>query len=181
MQHDHSSPRFHAALITLHWLTLLLMVGAYACIELRELYPRGSDLREAMKSWHYILGLSIFAVVWARLLVRMLGRIPNITPPLPKWQSYATHLSEFAIYVFMVAMPLLGWLTLNADGKGIGLFGLQLPTLIAADKVLAEQLEDIHGTIGEVGYFLIGVHAAAALYHHFIRRDDTLMRMLPRR
>jgi cytochrome b561 len=155
------------------------MVGAYACIELRELYPRGSDPREALKAWHYSLGLSIFAVVWLRLLVRVLGRIPSITPPLPKWQSYAAHFSEFAIYVFMIAMPLLGWMALNADGKTAGMFGFQLSTIMAPDKATAEQLEDLHGTIGDIGYFLIAAHAAAALYHHFIRRDNTLKRMLP--
>jgi cytochrome b561 len=58
---------------------------------------------------------------------------------------------------------------------------LELPALIGENKALAKQVEEIHETIGNVGYFLIGIHAAAALFHHYIQRDDTLARMLPSR
>jgi cytochrome b561 len=78
-------------------------------------------------------------------------------------------------------MPILGWLTLSAKGKVIPFFGLELPPLIGADKALARSLEDIHETIGTLGYYLIGLHAAAALFHHYITHDNTLWRMLPRR
>jgi cytochrome b561 len=61
------------------------------------------------------------------------------------------------------------------------LFGLQLPALIGQDKALSRTLKDIHETIGTVGYFLIGLHAAAALVHHYLLRDNTLLRMLPAR
>jgi cytochrome b561 len=78
-------------------------------------------------------------------------------------------------------MPILGWLTLGAQGKPIPFFGLQLPALTAADKDLGHTLEGIHETIGTLGYYLIGLHAAAALFHHYWTRDNTLRRMLPQR
>jgi cytochrome b561 len=59
------------------------------------------------------------------------------------------------------------------------LFGLSLPPLVAPDKGLAEQVETLHVTIGVAGYWLIGLHAAAALFHQYVLKDGTLRRMLP--
>ena len=174
-----NSVRYGSLLIALHWLMLLLIVLVYACIELRELYPRGSDIRNALKTWHYLLGLSVFILVWVRLAVRLTSSTPPILPAPPRWQVRTAHLSEFAIYVFMIAMPLLGWLILSAENEGLSFFGLQMPALVGANKQLAEQVEEVHELIGNVGYFLIGIHAAAALFHHYVQRDNTLARMLP--
>jgi cytochrome b561 len=165
--------------MSLHWLMLLLIVAVYACIELRVLYPRGSDIREALKTWHFMLGLAIFALVWLRLLARFLVPVPEIVPRPPRWQLFVAHLTELAIYLFMIAMPLLGWAILSGENQSVPFFGVQLPALIGENKALAKQLEEIHETIGNVGYFLIGIHAAAALVHHYIQRDNTLVRMLP--
>jgi superoxide oxidase len=76
-------------------------------------------------------------------------------------------------------MPLLGWLILSAEAKPIPFFGLELPALIGANKDLAKRIEEIHQTIGTLGYLLIGAHALAGLYHHYIARDNTLRRMSP--
>jgi cytochrome b561 len=173
------SAKYGSLLISLHWLMLLLIVAVYACIELRVLYPRGSGIREALKTWHFMLGLAIFALVWLRLLARFLGPVPEIVPRPPRWQLRVAHLTEAAIYVFMVAMPLLGWAILSGENQPVPFFGVQLPALIGENEALAKQLEEIHETIGNVGYFLIGIHAAAALVHHYIQRDNALVRMLP--
>lgn len=176
-----NAARYGSLQIALHWLMLLLLVAVYACIELRELYPRGSEIRIALKTWHFMLGLAVFLLVWVRLAARIFGLAPPISPRPPLWQLRVAHGAEFTIYVFMIAMPLLGWLILSGEGEPVPFFGLQFPALIAPNKELAKQLEEIHQTVGNIGYFLIGVHAAAALAHHYIRRDDTLLRMLPPR
>ena len=81
----------------------------------------------------------------------------------------------------MVGMPLLGWFAVSAKGDPILFFGAPLPMLIGADQSLYRTLKDIHETIGTIGYYLIGLHAAAALLHHYVMRDNTLMRMWPKR
>ncbi len=58
-------------------------------------------------------------------------------------------------------------------------FGLELPPLIAPNKEVAETVEEVHETFGKIGYFLIGLHALVAIAHHYLRRDNTLVRMLP--
>ena len=85
-----------------------------------------------------------------------------------------------ALYLLMIAMPLGGWLILSASGKPIPFFGLELPALVAENQALADQVKEIHEIGGTAGYWLIGLHAAAALFHHYIQRDNTLRRMWPR-
>lgn len=164
--------------IALHWFMLLLLAAVYACIQLRELYPRGSDIREGLKTWHFMLGLSVFALVWIRLLARWRTPLLSRTPGLARWPAAAGHI---ALYGLMIAMPLLGWLTLSAEGDAVPFFGLVLPPLATPDKALAERVGGLHETLGVAGYWLIGLHATAALFHHYVLRDATLRKMIPRR
>jgi cytochrome b561 len=180
MNWKNTTDRYGSLSIGMHWLMLLLLVAVYACIELREFYPRGSDLREGLKTWHFMLGLCVLALVALRLAIRLMaGPAPSIRPAPPVWQQRLAVLMHLALYVFLVAMPLLGWLTLSASGKPVPFFGLQLPALVGADKALAGSLKEIHETTGTIGYYLVGLHAAAALLHHYGMRDNTLRRMLP--
>lgn len=162
--------------IALHWLMLILLAAVYACIELRELYPRGSDIREGFKTWHFMLGLSVFVLVWIRLIARWRTPWLAVEPGWTRWAAAAVHL---ALYAGMIGLPLLGWLVLSAGGDAIPYLGLSLPPLIAPDEALAGQLKDLHATIGEAGYWLIGLHALAAVFHHQVLKDGTLRRMLP--
>ena len=180
MSWRHTKYHYGSLSVGLHWLMLLLLVAVYACIELRELYPKGSDPREALKAWHFMLGLSVFVLVWLRLLAaRMAGSAPLTEPDPPKWQKLSAKLMHFALYFLMIGMPLGGWLLLGAAGKPIPFFGLELPALVGESKSLAALIKEIHEVGGTVGYFLIGFHSAAALFHHYVQRDNTLRRMLP--
>lgn len=171
--------RYGALSIAMHWLMFLLLIGVYACIELRELYPKGSDPRDAMKTWHFTLGLTVFSLVWLRLALRLFQVTPVIAPPVPGWQHTLSKLVHFALYAMMICLPLAGWAILSGEGKPIPFWGMHLPALMAENKPLAENIEEIHTTVGQAGYFLIGLHTVAALYHHYFMRDNTLRRMLP--
>jgi cytochrome b561 len=181
MTWKNTAARYGLLSISMHWLMFVLLIAVYACIELRGNFPRGSDMRMALKTWHYMLGLSVFFLVWLRLLFRMLAPNPVIDPPLPSWQTGLSKLMYVALYLFMFGMPILGWLMLSAEGDAVPFFGMHLPSLIGPDKPFAKTLEEVHETIGNIGYFLVGIHTVAALYHHYIRRDNTVLRMLPRR
>ena len=172
--------RYGSLSIGMHWLMLLLLVAVYACIELREFFPKGSDVREALKTWHFMLGLSVFVLVWLRLAMNLTAPTPQIVPKPATWERLSARLMHVALYVLMIALPLAGWLLLSATAKPIPLFGLQLPALVSENKDLADVLKEIHETGGTIGYFLIGLHATAALFHHYVRRDNTMTRMLPR-
>ena len=171
--------RYGTLSIAMHWLMFLLLVAVYACMELREFYPKGSDPREALKSWHFTLGITVFGLVWLRLALRLFQAVPAITPQPARWQDILGKLVHLALYAFMIGMPVLGWLILSGEGKPVPFYGLELPGLIAENEALAESIEEIHTTIGELGYYLIGLHTLAALFHHYFLKDNTLKRMLP--
>jgi cytochrome b561 len=169
------------ASIALHWLTVLLFVAAYATMEFRDVFPKGSAPREAMKSWHYTAGLSIFLVAWLRLLLRALTPSRASEAAMSRWQVLASTLTHLALYGLMIGLPLLGWLILSAEGDPIRFFGFDLPALIGPNDGLAEPFEESHEVIARVGYGLIGIHVLAALVHHYLLRDATLTKMLPAR
>ena len=181
MNMKNSTIRYGSISISIHWFMLLLFIAVYASINLHEQYPKGSDLRQALMTWHFMLGLLVFVFVWLRLAVRFSGPTPLIRPALPRSQEISSKLLHLALYMLMIGMPITGWLLLSAAGKPIPFFGLQLPALIGENKDLANQIKEVHEFVGTTGYYLIGLHAVAAFYHHYVKRDNTLTRMLPDR
>ena len=169
--------------IALHWLMFILIVAVYASIELRELFDKGTATRDAFKMWHFMLGLSVLALVSIRLIARIMGgSAPDIKPEPAKWQNNLAKLVHVILYGFMFAMPIAGWLILSSAGKPIPFFGLELPRLASKDLDFAKTIKELHEIAGEVGYYLIGLHAAAALFHHYFLSDNTLKRMrLPKK
>lgn len=163
----------------MHWGVLLLIVGVYGTMEWREFVPKEDPLRGTLRTWHLSLGLIVFASVWLRLLLRAIEPTPAITPPLPAWQELPGRVMHWALYAMMIVLPVTGYLMGNADDRTVSFFGLPLPRLIGPDKALGELLEEIHEIVANAGYFLIALHSAAGLFHHYVQRDTTLVRMLP--
>lgn len=177
-----SSPdRYSKLSIALHWLMLLVMIAVFATIELRTNFPRGSDIREGMKMWHFMLGLSILVLVLVRIVARLTTPAPAELPGEPAWRRLASKATHLALYALMLGMPLAGWTILSAEGEPIPFFGMELPPLVAPDKDFAHQVEELHELGGTIAYWLIGLHALAGLFHHYVLKDKVLLRMMPRR
>ena len=181
MSWKNTETRFGTLSISLHWLMLILIAAVYACIELKGNFPKGSDIREGLKQWHFMLGMAVFALVWLRILARVIAPTPKIQPPPAPLQDKLAKLMYLALYLLMIGAPLAGWLILSAFGKPIPFFGLELPPLISENPDLGSQIKDLHELAGTAGYWLIGLHALAAVYHHHVVRDNTLRIMLPER
>jgi cytochrome b561 len=166
--------------IAFHWLTLLLLIAVYATMEFKDIYPKASPGREAIMMWHYMLGLTVFGITFLRIAARLAGERPQIVPEPPAWQNKLAAAVHGMLYLMLIGLPILGWLTLSAKGEPIPFFGFELPALLSPDKDLAKQIKEVHETIASVGYAVIGLHAAAGIYHHYFVRDNTLRLMLPR-
>jgi cytochrome b561 len=164
----------------LHWTIFALVALAYVFINLFELFPRGSATRNNVLASHYTMGLAVLLLVLPRLLVRVRNGRPPISPAPPRWSEWLGNLTHLALYLFLLIQPLLGIITLQVGAKPVSLFGVTLlPALVdTPNRWLSHQLERIHMTLGTVFYYVIGLHIAAALWHHLVRRDDTLRRML---
>lgn len=177
MHHETAAHRYGKLSIMLHWLMLALFIGVYACVEIKGWLPKGSEARGLLMGFHGLFGLSIFVLVWVRLLCRLTPR-PPIIPKPPAWQTGLSHLVHLALYGLMIATPILAWLMLAAADKPFPYFGFHLPAPVTVDPDLAKRLKYWHELVGTTGYWLIGLHAAAGLFHHFWVRDNTLTRML---
>lgn len=169
--------RYSPLLIGLHWFMFLLLIAVYVTMEFRGLFPKGSDPRELMKALHFMLGISVLLLVVVRLAVRLSSPTPAIVPSPKPLEQLLAKVMHIALYAFMIFMPLAGWVILSAEGHGVPFFGLELPPLVGENPDLAEQVEELHGTVGELGYFLIGLHVIAGLLHHYVKRDNTLLRI----
>ena len=172
-----TSASFGTVARAFHWGMAVLVVVAIALIELTELAPKGSALRRGMRDWHAQAGLVVLALVWFRLAWKLGNTEPAIVPPPAAWQRAAAHTVEWTFYALMVALPVLGILMMQADGKPVALLGAQLPVLLGIDKALAHRLEDVHEWLGNAMIALIGLHVAATAWHGVVLRDNTLARM----
>ena len=172
-------PRYAPSRRALHWGIAVLMVLAYVFILGRENFERGSEARLAMVQAHFWIGLAILALMLPRLLLAFSRPAPAVSPPLPTWQAVPAKALHLLLYAMLIAQPLLGLFTAWTDGKEIFIpfTSVALPALMAESESLAHQFEDIHKLVGDAFYWVVGLHVLAALYHHFLRRDDTLRRM----
>lgn len=162
-----------------HWAIAWLIVFALVLIEIKGWFPRGSATRTAVKWGHMQFGIAVLLLMVPRLLVRLRHAAPPITPEPPRRQAVLGKLVHLALYPLAFAVPLLGVAMMFIAGKPWNLLGLPLPVLATPNPDLAHAIEDIHETIGNVLMWLAIAHVAAALFHHFVQRDDTLLRMLP--
>lgn len=174
-----ATPKYALSRRWLHWGIALLLVAAFLLIEFRGEFSRGSAARTAMVQGHFWAGLAILALMLPRLLLARRRPAPAVSPPLPAWQALPARAGHWLLYVMLVVQPLLGLATAWTDGKQLLLpfTAIVIPALLAPDAGLAHRLEDIHKLVANGFYFVVGLHVLAALFHHFVRRDDTLRRM----
>lgn len=163
----------------LHWLTLFLVITIFVlAFSIDFASSRGEAV--ALIQLHRSFGVTVWIVTFGRLVWRQFSRFPNWPADMPPAMRFAAQWSEHALYALLLAQPILGLIETNAYGDRVNLFFLgQLPALIGQDRPLAKPLLKVHETVGLLLLGLIALHASAALYHHFWRRDDTLNAMLP--
>ena len=162
---------------TLHWLMAVLIIGLLALgIVMTELPLSPEKL--TLYSWHKWAGVTVFALVWARLAWRITHRPPPLSERLSNRMQWIAHAGHAALYGLMIIIPVTGWLMSSAKGFQTVWFGLiPIPDLIGRDKDLGDLLQQAHKLLNVTLMLLLAGHIAAALWHHFILRDDTLRRM----
>lgn len=165
--------------ICFHWLVFLLVVVTYAAMELKGFAAKGTPARETMTLIHYTAGLSVLVLMVIRIGLKIANRDPDIIPTPPRWQIVASKALHGVLYLMFLALPVLGVLTLYFGQVQWSFFSLPMPVDPVGHPELKQNLKDIHELIANAGYFIVGAHAAAALFHHYVMRDNTLFRMLP--
>lgn len=169
------------SLVFLHWATALLIALVVGIAFVREGVEEKA-LRTALMNVHRSIGLSVALLAMIRIVVRLAHRPLPPTADMSPLARLAAELAHLALYVLLMALPLIGWALSCAHGKPVSFFGLvTLPAIVEEDEDLADDLAEYHENAAWLLIGLVGVHAAAALYHHFVRRDNVLRAMLPAR
>jgi superoxide oxidase len=173
-----TNAKYDNVTVMLHWVIGIgiLVLGG---IELfRHEFPKGHFIREGFKAIHQPAGTVIFALIMFRLMWRMtMAKVP--TPQtIPGPSAIAAKLVHLALYALMIALPLAGMLYVFGSNKVIdfGAFSLalQLKDVIGGS---AKSMREVHEALGLTIMVLGLAHAAAALAHHYLLKDDVLARM----
>lgn len=171
--------RYSATAQAFHWLTALLVVAAYIVSiggpETRVYAPANDFIREL----HELLGMSVLALTLVRLCWRAVFPPPK-SPEMPAWMELGSKLGQWAIYALLVLIPVTAILGAWFEGHPLTVLAVgNIQPWPLPSRPFGLVLADIHGWLGNVLIWLAGLHAAAALYHHFWRRDSVLLSMLP--
>lgn len=180
MQMRNSPQHYGAIAITLHWLVLALVAVSWLTGQFGDALPKGPP-RDAGLFAHVTLGLALIVFILARLAWRFADPPP---PPekstLGHWADWAARAVHYIIYALLFAIPAVGIVALFARGKALSIFGLfEIASPWAADRTFAHDMTEVHEVLVNGLLIVVGLHAAAALLHHFVLRDRTLLRMLP--
>lgn len=173
----------------LHWLTALLFLGSYISVYYRQWFTE----KETPENWtalqlHLSIGITIAVIVILRIIWKMMNKSPQPEPG-KKWEHLAAKTGHLALYAVMIIMPVTGYLGTGVDTEYFFLFditGIKDTALYASvigDSMTFKEFEkpidfihkDIMGSL--VVWLLILGHAAAAMYHHHVRKDRTLKKM----
>ena len=165
---------------SLHWLILALLIAQFIFAWTMPHIGRTVPV-STLIDLHVWFGVTILFVAVIRLLWRVTHREPEPEDGLPPWQVASARLMHWALYVLLFAIPILGWINASWRDMTVSFFTLfDLPKLLATRAPGWGWTGDIHGFLANwVLLVLVGLHVAAALYHHFIRGDGVLRRMLP--
>jgi cytochrome b561 len=166
-----------------HWLTVVLV---FILVPLGFLMTyRGKTLdvwdatTNALYSTHKILGIALLGVVVLRLIYRFAKGAPPDEVSIEPWQKAVSHVTHWTLYGLLIAMPIIGWIGVSKF-PALDIFGLfKLPALTEPDNAGAAAIFEWHVLGAYVLIGLVGMHVAAALYHHCVRKDGVLRRMLP--
>ncbi len=163
----------------LHWTIFILIVGLYGITYAEGLFDSRTPERAAVWWLHISFGLLLIPLVAWRVAVKAARRKQHVPQHLQGSAQLAAKLVHSALYILLVAIPLVGMVLAWMRGNALSFFGLfTIPTPFAPDPELAHLVQEIHGVLAHAIIALAAIHAIAALWHH-LRGDDVLKRMLP--
>lgn len=163
----------------LHWLVALLVVLQFVFVFTAEELPRGGT-RDILMQLHLSTGFTVLLLAVWRIAYRFMNPPPAPEQGQPPVLQKSAWLVHWAMYVLIFALPVTGWMTVATKGGAINWYWLfEVPNFVAKNEEFHELLEEVHEVLGLTLLGIASVHLLAALWHHFVRKDSTLKRMLP--
>jgi cytochrome b561 len=169
--------RYDFATIALHWLTAALVVLLWCIGQGVGFLPHRSPLRATAWSLHILLGVTLAMVLLARIAWRS-GPGARLPAAGSGWLGRLATATHYGLYALLVATVVLG--VINAWVRGSTVFGLfTFPHAVPGEAALRHTIFELHADLADLTVIVAGLHAAAALAHHYVLRDSVLRRMLP--
>ncbi len=169
--------RYDVGAIAFHWAVAALIVFLGVLGLLFEDLPRQS--RPFWINVHGSVGLVYVALVIARLAWRAGNRPPDLPPDVGELSRRASHAAHLLLYALMASIPMLGFVAFVWHGRAFDYGLFQIDFGVPSDRAVFHPAEEIHSFLAYALFGLAALHAAGALWHHFVRRDRVLMRMIP--
>ena len=160
-----------------HWV-MALLIFAQIALGLFAVSWHVSPTKLNLFVWHKSIGMLILTLLALRLLWRLIDGTPA-KQPMPRWMAAAAKLVQFALYALLIAVPATAVLGTWLEGIPVTLPGFDIAPQIAKAHGLGQLIMEIHTTLGNAILWVAGVHAAAALFHHFYLRDEVFQSMAP--
>lgn len=174
-----TSSQYGVGAKVLHWTMALIVIGMLILGLYIDNLPI-SMKKLSLLGWHKSFGILVLMLVIIRLFWRFINVTPSYSNQMPGWQKLAAHGMHLSLYLFMIVMPLTGWLMSSAAGVTVSFFGLfTLPNMVSANASMQGDFFQIHSTCADILIAFICLHVLAALKHHVWDKDDILRRMLP--
>jgi cytochrome b561 len=173
-----AAPGYTPTARVLHW-TVAVLVLLMLPLGLVIANEWGGPAQTFLYNLHKSIGATLIPLVIIRLAYRLTHPAPPLPDDLPAMQRFAAHATHWALYVLILAQPIVGYIMTSAYPAPVPFFGLfNLPPIWPADRPLSEALTLVHRNIGILIAIVAAMHIGAALYHHFVRKDRILMRMV---
>ncbi len=181
------SSHYNAVAKTLHWLIACGIIGMLALGWIMTSMPN-APLKFSLFQWHKSIGITIMLLAVFRLVWRLMHKTVPLPPGMPRWEIIAAKTTHVVFYVLIIGMPLTGWIMVSASPLNLPtiLYGIipwpHLPVLPTLDnkREIGHFFGGMHGLLAYLIAGLLVLHVGAALKHHFINRDDVLIRMAPK-
>jgi cytochrome b561 len=179
MTYGNRTDHYPATSKLLHWLiAICVLTTAPVAIAMTRIGDGAN--KDMLYNFHKSLGVLILVLMLLRLANRLIAGAPVADPGIEPWQKAASATVHTTFYVLLIAMPVVGYIANSAFGASTPFFGLfTLPAIIGQNEALATPLFTLHRWVGYLLILLVLTHVSAALYHHFVRGDHVLQRMLP--
>ncbi len=175
-----TAPGYPFGMRLLHWLMAALVLGQLA-VGMAMSGPE-DELLPGLLAWHLSIGVLVLVLAAVRIVNRLRSRPPPLPETFPAWERVAARAVHLALYVLMVATPVLGYLAAGAapEADGVRALGVRLPALVSPGSGLGERLGEWHESAVWTLTGLLLVHVGAVVKHAFFDRaeHDVLRRML---
>ncbi|MCF6197358.1 MAG: cytochrome b [Emcibacter sp.] len=164
-----------------HWGMFILLAGLVILGNYMHGLPADTPDQMSYKfglyDLHKSFGIMVLFLVVLRLIWRKMNPVPVMPDTMSKIENISAHAMHMLLYAIMFLQPIFGWLMSSYGGHPVKFFGLELPALVGQNKEIGELFEEIHEVTAGLLVTAFVVHVAAALYHHFVCKDDVMDRM----